>query len=91
MRLRELCITSESDNDEVFGAPIWAKRTAHLSGQIVLTPSGFEAVRPSFCDLVSEHVDGSKTSYQRAKRGYAKLSPHLFYVAGLLFASNRRL
>jgi hypothetical protein len=40
--LRELCITSESDNYEVFGAPIRAKRTAHLSGQIAncLRPLG---------------------------------------------------
>ena len=39
---RELCITSESDNYEVFGAPVRAKRTAHLSGQIAncLRPLG---------------------------------------------------
>jgi len=34
----------------------------------------FEAVRPSSCDLVSEPSDGSKTSYQRARRGSAKVS-----------------
>jgi hypothetical protein len=54
---RELCITSGSDNYEVLGAPIR-----------VPTQLGFEPVRPSFCDSVSEHVDGSKTLYQKAKR-----------------------
>ncbi len=34
----------------------------------------FEAVRPSSCDLVSKSVDGSKTLYQRARRGSAKIS-----------------
>jgi hypothetical protein len=66
---RELCITSENDRYEVFGAthpgetngpPQWVNRKL------------FEAVRPSFCDLVSEHADGSKISYQEARRGYAK-------------------
>jgi len=47
---------------ETNGPPQWANRKL------------FEAVRSSFCDLVSEHVDGSKTSYQRARRGYSKLS-----------------
>jgi hypothetical protein len=70
----ELCITSESENYEVFGAPHpgeangppwWANRKL------------FEAVRPSSCDLVSKPVDGSKTSYQRARRGYAKVSLHM--------------
>ena len=39
---RELYKTSESDNYEVFGAPMRAKRTAHLSGQIAscLRPLG---------------------------------------------------
>ena len=38
----ELWKTSESDNDEVFGAPIRAKRAAHLSGEIAncLRPLG---------------------------------------------------
>jgi hypothetical protein len=47
---------------ETNGPPQWANRK--LS----------ETVRPSFCDLVSEHVDGSKISYQRARRDYAKVS-----------------
>jgi hypothetical protein len=39
---RELCITSENDNYEVFGVSIRAKRAAHLSGQIAncLRPLG---------------------------------------------------
>ena len=39
-----------------------------------VNPELFEAVRPSFQDLESKLVDGSKSSYQRAKRGYAKVS-----------------
>ncbi len=45
---------------ETNGPPQWENRKL------------FEAVRPSFCDLVSAHGDGSKTSYQRARRGYAR-------------------
>ena len=93
----------ESDNDEVFEAPIspkpsagrargQAKRTAHLSGQIVPTLSGFEAVRLSFCDLVSEHVDGSKISYQRARRGYASVSVQEFgFVATIKWCKKSLL
>jgi len=33
----------------------------------------FEAVTPSFCDLVSTPVDGSKSSYKKARRGYVKV------------------
>jgi hypothetical protein len=43
------------------GLPHWANRKL------------FEAVRPSSCDLTSEHVDGSKTSYERVRRGYTKV------------------
>jgi hypothetical protein len=34
----------------------------------------FEAVRPSFWDLVSKPADESKSPYKGAKRGYAKVS-----------------
>jgi len=37
-------------------------------------PELFEAVRPSFQDLVSKTMDGSKSTYKKVKRGYAKLS-----------------
>ena len=37
-------------------------------------PELFEAVRPSFQDLVSKPMDGSKSSYEGVKRGCAKVS-----------------
>jgi hypothetical protein len=37
-------------------------------------PKLFEAIRPSFWDLVSKPVYGSKSSYKGVKRGYAKVS-----------------
>jgi hypothetical protein len=37
-------------------------------------PKLFEALRPSFWDLVSKPVHGSKSSYKGVKRGYAKVS-----------------
>jgi hypothetical protein len=37
-------------------------------------PKLFEALGPSFWDLVSKPVHGSKSSYKGVKRGYAKVS-----------------
>ena len=39
-------------------------------------PELFEAVRPSFQDLVSKAMDGSKSTYKKVKRGYTKLSTY---------------
>ena len=70
--------------DETSGPPQWANRKL------------FEALRPSFCDLVSEHADGSKTSYHRARRGYAKMSHFrdcygLAAQAGLMSGTSQRI
>ena len=67
----ELCITPLIDNYVLLGAPIRPKWTGPLKRA---NPELFEAVRPSFQDLVSKAMDGSKSTYKKVKRGYAKLS-----------------
>jgi hypothetical protein len=53
----------------------WGTHPGEANGPLWrVNPELFEAVRPSFQDLKSKLVDGSKSSYQRAKRGYAKVS-----------------
>jgi hypothetical protein len=39
-----------------------------------VNPALFEAIRPSLQDLVSKSVDGSKSSCNSVRRGYAKVS-----------------
>jgi len=90
---RDLCITHLSGNYELFGAPIRAKRTAHFSGQILnclrplANPKLFEALGPSFWDLVSKPVDGSKSSYkevkgvmQRSRLSFPRLASSTFNI-----------
>ncbi len=53
----------------------WGTHPGEVNGPLWrVNPELLEAVRPSFQDLESKLVDGSKSSYQRAKRGYAKVS-----------------
>ena len=53
----------------------WGTHPGEANGPLWrVNPELLEAVRPSFQDLESKLVDGSKSSYQRAKRGYAKVS-----------------
>jgi hypothetical protein len=50
----------------------WGTHPGEANGPA--NPKLFEAVRPSFWDLVSKPTDGSKSSYKGARRGYAKVS-----------------
>jgi len=70
---RDLCITPLNHDYEPFGVPILAKFTPlnrvpfgkfnGASGpREWANPELFEAVRPSFQDLASKPVDGSKSS-----------------------------
>ena len=87
----ELCITPLIDNYVLLGAPIRPKWTGPLKRA---NPELFEAVRPSLAlrftacqNLVSKAMDGSKSTYEKVKRGYAKLSirlQFLFFITGIL-------
>ena len=72
----------------------WGTHPGEANGPLWrVNPELLEAVRPSFQDLESKLVDGSKSSYQRAKRGYAKVSftTNNFLMAGTSHLTTAQL
>jgi hypothetical protein len=64
-------LTHLNGHRDLSGEPIRANRTAPCQWA---NRKLFEAVSPSSCDLVSEPVEGSKSSFKQVKRCFTKVS-----------------
>jgi hypothetical protein len=68
--ISEFCTTASSEDCGLLGDP--SLRTERPRGWA--NPMLFESVGPSSWDLVNRYMDGSKSSYEKAKKGFAKVS-----------------